>query len=362
MDDLRFPVVNNNVDFGINFLPPLDEEVKEESWLVWILRVKIYVTVAATILLSSYALYVRYANRSSVVYCTSKEEMGGKTILVTANPTGIGLEAALDLARRGARVILACSEIKEAQVMAASSDVFKNGGVILLRKLNISSLREVRKFAADFLKTERRLDALLLAVNLGGSDTKHVTDEGLELTMAANHFGHFLLVNLLLDILKASAPSRVVIMASSAHSLLTSVNPKDLNFETIVYGALRAYAQSMGCNLLMANNLAYMMQGSGVTVNSMCPGMIQSQPYIRGNGLLTKIYLILLNVATRTAEEGAQTLIHLAVSEDGAKHTGAFFIDCKERHMTPLGKNNGLAKKIWERCEEIVGLNQRKDK
>ncbi|XP_068238850.1 retinol dehydrogenase 12-like [Palaemon carinicauda] len=362
MDNQRFPVVNENVDFGVPFLPFPEEEAEVgEAWLVRIIWIIIYSIVTAAIWLFAYALYLRYANRSSVGYCNSKETVNGKTILITSKATGIGLEAARDLARRGARVILACGEIKEAQKMAASINSLETDGVILVRKLNTASLREVRNFAADFLKTERRLDVLILAASLGGSDTKIMTDEGLELTMATNHFGHFVLVNLLIGMLKSSSPSRVVVLASSAHSLLTSINPKDLNFKTIPYGGLKAYAQSMACNLLMANNLAHLLEGSGVIVNSMCPGMIKNQPYITGNGLVAKIYQIFLNVATRTTEEGAQTLIHLAVSEEVANHTGAFYIDCKERSMTNLGRNGGLAKKLWERCEEVVGFIHKND-
>lgn len=361
MDDLEFPRTLNEKYNENDSLPfTLEDSFSWEStksWLVWLAWIEVYLTVVVISLFTLYVIYLRHANRSSVIYCRSQNKMDGKTVLITANASGIGLEAALNLAERGARVILACKEVQKAQETAAAVQTnSSSGGLIVVKKLDTSCMSSITNFANEFLKTEKRLDVLMLTANIGGSNTKTITEDKLETTMATNHFGHFLLVNLLLVLLKSSAPSRVVIVATSAHYLLSSINPKDLNFNSIDYGAFRAYAQSMACNMLMTNNLAHLTKETGVVVNSMCPGVTASLPFLRGGGIIARLYLTLLSVASRTDEEGAQTLIHLAVSEEAGRSTGSFFTDCTERGLTQLGDNFGLAKKIWERCEEIVGL------
>ncbi|KAK8395134.1 hypothetical protein O3P69_006108 [Scylla paramamosain] len=188
------------------------------------------------------------------------------------------------------------------------------------------------------------------------SPSRTVTAEDLEVTLASNHLGHFLLVNLLLGLMVKSHPCRVIVKASSAHYLLSSINPKDLNLRRGRYRALAAYSLSQLCNVLMATNLAHLTAGTGVAVSSACPGIVWGEPYLCGQGVLARLCTAFLYCVARTPEEGAQTLVHAAVSRQGAELSGAFFTNCTETKLTGLAADAGLAKKVWEVSEGLVGL------
>lgn len=324
------------------------------GWMVWAATAGVAVM---TVLVMLYVVYLRYANRSSVRSCTTPEKLEGKTVVVTANENGgVGLAVARDLAGRGARVILAAPNLSKAQQEAASIAASTNNPQVTGLQLDTSCMASVTAFAELINATEKRLEVLVLAAGCGAPPCRTETAEGLEVTMATNHLGHFLLVNLLLGVMVKSCPSRVVVQASSAHYLLSSINPKDLNQHRGQYGALAAYSLSQLCNVLMTTNLAHLTAGTGVVVNSACPGLVWEERYLCGDGVLARLYTALLYCVARTPEEGAQTLIHAAVSHQGAKLSGAFFTNCTETKLTGLAADAGLAKKVWEVSEGLVGL------
>lgn len=300
--------------------------------------------------------YLRYANTRARP-CTAPDMMKGKTVLVTANDDGgVGEEVARDLAGRGARVMLATPTLARAERQAAAITAFTGNEEVKGLQLDTSSMASVKHFGKQFITTEKRLDVLVLAAGRGAPPNRTETEEGLEVTLATNHLGHFLLVNLLLGVLMTSSPSRVVVKASSAHYMLSSITPKDLNFKKGDYGALAAYALSQLCNTFMATNLTILTAGSGLVVNSACPGLVLSEPYLSPGGVMAWLYDVGLSFVGRTPEQGAQTLIHAAVSRQGASISGAFFTDCEETKLTGLAADAGLAKKVWEVSEGLVGL------
>ncbi|KAK4314287.1 hypothetical protein Pmani_014438 [Petrolisthes manimaculis] len=194
------------------------------------------------------------------------------------------------------------------------------------------------------------IDVLVLNAGIGGKNVRTLTSEGLETTMATNHFGHFLLTNLLLGLLKESAPSRIVVTASMAHTLLTSLNLK--------YWSLQAYAQSKLCNILFARYLAHLLKDTGVIVNSLCPGFVATEIFEKGEGFAVKLYGFLALYVGKTCEQGAQTIIQLAVAEETQNITGEFFENCQVSDgATNLAIDDGLAKKVWEASELLVGLD-----
>ncbi|XP_045103526.1 retinol dehydrogenase 11-like isoform X2 [Portunus trituberculatus] len=283
----------------------------------------------------------------------------GKTIIVTGASAGIGKEAARDFARRGARVIMACRNLQKASKVASDIEASTGSKSVVVRELDTSSLSSVRSFAARILAEERRLDVLVLNAGIGGPAERVLTSDNLELTMATNHFGHFLLANLLLGLLKDSQPSRVVVVASMAHNGVKTLDIENLNFKHEgSFKTMKAYSQTKACNILFARQLAAMLKDSGVVVNSLCPGLVLTEIFDKSNGLVLKYLLnFAANIAGKTPEQGAQTIIHLAVSEDTATISGEFFENCKVAKVaTDLVLDDGMAKKLWEASETLVGL------
>ncbi|XP_045620658.2 retinol dehydrogenase 12 [Procambarus clarkii] len=304
-------------------------------------------------------LAIRLVYRYQSGRCSSHRKLVGKTVIVTGASAGIGKEAARDLARRGARVILACRNINKAQKVA--DDIMRTTGnrKVVVRKLDTSDLASVRRFARGILATETALHVLVNNAGIYGMSEKKLTADGLELTMATNHFGHFLLTNTLLGLLKASAPSRVVNVSSMLHRLYTSLDPDDLNYEKKPYpGANGAYSNSKLANVLFTRELSRKIRSTGVTSNSVHPGVVLTDIMFKegANKILGYICACIIWLLAKDAELGAQTLIYLAVSEDVNGISGKYFVDCQESNTSDLAKDSGLAKKLWEVSEQLVKL------
>ena len=296
--------------------------------------------------------------------CTSKATMKGKTVIITGANTGIGKSTAIDLASRGARIIMACRSLERGQ--AALNDIVKQTGNndIILKHLDLSSFKSVRKFAEEIYSSEEKIDVLINNAGLVSTTERQVSKDGLELTMAVNHFGHFLLTNLLLDLLRRSAPSRIVVVSSRAYYSIaytkSHIKLDDLQFEKS-YNKWEAYGQSKLANILFTRELAKRLKGTGVTANSLHPGVIFTE---LGRYALSENVNKFLNfispVVMKTLEEGAQTTIHLAVSEDVANVTGKYFVDCEETKPAHTAEDDDGAKRLWELSEKIVQLSTQK--
>ena len=289
--------------------------------------------------------------------CTSKAKLHGKTVIITGANTGIGKETAFDLARRGARVIMACRNLEKAE-KSLKEIVQKSGNNnVVAKRLNLASLESIRDFAADINQNEPRLDVLINNAGVMAVQTFTKTEDGFETQMGVNHLGHFLLTNLLLDLLKRSAPSRVVVVSSLAHwfSTKTGLNFENMNGE-ISYDAYDAYGQSKLANILFTRELARRLEGTGVTANSLHPGAVATElgrhlPYFL-QVTVGPIYPFF----TKTSEQGAQTNIHLAVAEELNGVSGLYFADCKERIPAETAQDDQAAKKLWDVSAKLVGL------
>ncbi|CAH1239017.1 RDH14 [Branchiostoma lanceolatum] len=185
--------------------------------------------------------------------CLSHASLKDQTAIVTGANTGIGFEVAKDLARRGAKVILACRN--EARAEAAVAEIVKDTGNenVMTSKLDLASLSSVREFSQKIKEGETRLD--ILVNNAGICCPQSTTEDGFDTQLQVNHLGHFLLTHLLLDLLKTSAPSRVVVVASSVHKTSQGINFEDINYEKN-YVAFPVYAQSKLANILFTRELA----------------------------------------------------------------------------------------------------------
>lgn len=313
--------------------------------------------VAATTVGFVIVVKVVYTFRSGK--CRSEVKLVGKTVIVTGASAGIGKETARDLAERGARVILACRNLEKAQKVADDIINTTGNGQVLVRELDTSDLKSVKKFAKEILATEKRLDILVNNAGMSGPTTKKVTSDGLELTLATNHFGHFLLTNLLLGLLKSSTPSRVINVSSAAHYFCKELN-LDVNFEKRPYaGSLFVYSQSKLANNLFTLELSEKLKGTGVTTNCLHPGVVNTEIILKENKkFLNYIFAFFFWSMGKDEKLGAQTTIHLAVSEEVADVSGMYYTDCKITNPSNLASDTGLAKKLWELSEDLVGLSQ----
>ncbi|XP_068231303.1 retinol dehydrogenase 11-like [Palaemon carinicauda] len=303
------------------------------------------------------AVRVIYNRRSGV--CTSKKLLDGKTAIVTGSSAGIGKETASDLARRGARVILACRNVQKAQKVADDITGTTGNGQIFVKQLDTSDLASVRKFAKEIIDTEKELHILVNNAGIVAPSVKTLTSDGLELTMATNHFGHFLLTNMLLDLLKKSAPSGVVNVSSDGHFFGKNLVVDDLNYEKRPYPSTFAcFGQTKLPNVLFTVELAERMEGTGVTTNSLHSGAVNTEIFFKTNKITDYMFGFLFKLMAKDEALGAQTTIHLAVSEDVENISGEYFADCKIAKRSEQAKDRGLAKKLWEMSEMAVSLTQ----
>ncbi|XP_016364890.1 retinol dehydrogenase 13-like isoform X1 [Sinocyclocheilus rhinocerous] len=292
--------------------------------------------------------------------CKSRACLDGKTVVITGANTGIGMETAKDMARRGARVVMACRDLTRAENAAEYIRRFTGNGNVVIRHLNLASLYSVQEFVKEFIATEERLDIL---INNAGvmMCPKWITEDGFETQLAVNHLGHFLLTNLLLGMLKRSSPSRVVNLSSIAH-VDGKIEFDDLFFDKRPYSPLLSYRQSKLANVLFSRELARRMKGTGVSSYCLHPGVIQTE-LIRHILVRFPVLKIILSLPCillmKTPWQGAQTSIYCAVTEGLESKSGCYFSDCAEKDPAPEGKDDEVARRLWEESARLVGLNIR---
>ena len=207
--------------------------------------------------------------------CRSQARLDGKTVIITGANTGIGLETAVDMAKRNARVILACRSEERGE--RAAVEVRKRSGNdnAVFVQLDLASLDSVREFAAKILEEEPRIDILINNAGVMAVPERKLTKDGFEMQIGINHLGHFLLTNLLLDRIKEAPSARIVNVSSRAH-LRANLDLGDLNLEKS-YDAWTAYGNSKIANILFTRSLARRLKGTRVTTNSLHPGVIMTE-------------------------------------------------------------------------------------
>jgi NAD(P)-dependent dehydrogenase (short-subunit alcohol dehydrogenase family) len=274
--------------------------------------------------------------------------MHGKTVVVTGASSGIGAAAAVELARRGATVVPVGRDPKRTASLARQIGAEPVTA-------DFASMDEVRRLADLLLGRHKRIDVL---VNNAGlvSGRRTVTADGLELTMAVNHFAPFLLTSLLLDRLRASSPARVVTTASDAHRG-GLIDLSDLNGERR-WTAWSAYGNSKLANILFTRALARRLEGSGVVANCLHPGVIRTG-LARGAPLPIRAGWRVASVFFGSPRRGARTLVHLATAPEAGEVSGAYWVDSRPATPSVQAQDDDLAEDLWQASERLLGAGAR---
>jgi retinol dehydrogenase-14 len=279
--------------------------------------------------------------------------MAGKVVLVTGATGGIGKATAIGLATMGARVGITGRDLIRAEQASAEIRTASGNPAVDVFAADMSSQVEVRRLAGAVLDAYPRLDVLVN--NVGGFWAhRHPTADGLEHTFALNHLAPFLLTNLLVDLLRASAPARVVTVSSGAQAA-GRIDFDDLQGARR-YSGQRAYSQSKLANILFTNELARRLQGTGVTANSVHPGVVRTNFGSEDQAGFFRIVSPLVRRFLKTPTQGAWTPIYLASSPDVEGITGRFFASCKPKAANKAVDDEGVTARLWRDSADLVGL------
>jgi len=282
--------------------------------------------------------------------------MNGKTCIVTGANAGIGKATALGLAKMGAKVVMVCRSRERGEVALAEITRESGNDSVSLLLADLSSQTAIRNLAADFTATSPSLHVL---INNAGMIPKRrtVTEDGLETQFAVNHLAYFLLTNLLLDKLKASAPARIINVSSKVHER-ASIDFDNLQSERS-YRPTHVYAWTKLANVLFTYELARRLEGTGVTANCLHPGVVRTG-FGKNNSGYAKLIFQTFQVVARpwilSPEKGAATSIYLASSPEVEGVTGKYFVDCRETPSSPASYDEDSQRRLWEVSEEMCGL------
>ena len=277
--------------------------------------------------------------------------MRGKVVLITGATDGLGKYTALELARLGAVVVIVGRKpAKTSSVEAWLRQSSENPNVFHLLA-DLSDQTQLRRLAAEFRSRFERLDVLIN--NVGALFIRRqLSANGIEMTFALNHLSHFLLTHLLLDMLAASGPARIVNMSSIAH-YFPGMNLADLQGNRFYNGWL-AYGQSKLANLLFTYELACRLD-AGVTANALHPGYVATH-FACNNGPFYERFFNFAHLVAIPPEVGVRTLVYLASSPEVESVTGKFFIRCKPAATSRAARDLETAQRLWEVSQDMTGL------
>jgi retinol dehydrogenase 14 len=283
---------------------------------------------------------------------TAPGDMTGRVVVLTGASSGIGAAAAIELGRLGATVVPVGRSAERLAAVAAQIEA--TGGTAAAPQVaDLASLAEVRALAQRLLAAHAHIH--VLANNAGTIAARRpLTADGHGKTFAVNHLAPFLLTNLLLDRLRACAPARVVTTASAEH-LRGSIEPATLEQDERSWSPLRAYRNSKLANILFTRELARRLEGSGVAANCLHPGGVRTNlgrelpwPMRLGWKFVSRSFV--------APEQGAQTLLYLASAPEAGELSGDYFADCRPARVSAQANDTVLARELWQRSEQIVGL------
>ena len=274
-------------------------------------------------------------------------------MIITGANSGIGKETAVDLAKRGGKIYMACRDIKRGEDALREIKERSGSDNVHFLQLDLASLDSVREFSTKFHKLEKQLHILINNAGIMACP-EGKTKDGFEMQIGTNHIGHFLLTNLLLDLLKAAAPSRIVVVSSIGHKW-TKFNKENF-LSKISYNAYNAYFHSKLANNLFTHELAKKLQGTSMTANCLHPGIILTEldRFLPFATLTRKYTEWFAKLIFNTPDEGAQTSIYVAVDPDLNEVSGKYFVDCEMANASAESTNDELAEWLWKKSEQLV--------
>jgi NAD(P)-dependent dehydrogenase (short-subunit alcohol dehydrogenase family) len=279
-------------------------------------------------------------------------DLAGKTIVITGATSGIGLHAAEALWRRGAALVLIGRDPVKGEAVLRRLTALRGDAEPALLCADLSRLAELRRVAGEIERLAPRIDVLVN--NAGAIFTRFgETADGFERTFALNHMAYFRLSQLLLERLRASAPSRIVNVASQAH------RGAILDFSDLQnrrsYSGWRSYQRSKLANILFTRALARRLEGSGVATNCLHPGFVASR-FGDNNGTLFRLAFGIAKRFAITPTQAAETIIHLATTTVGGENAGAYFIECRRAEPSAAARDDAAAERLWAESERLVGV------
>lgn len=290
------------------------------------------------------------------------------TVIVTGATSGIGKETARVLALRGAKVIIPSRTLESGMKLKESLLEQNPNAKFQVEEMDLSSLDSVDSFARSFKSSNKHLNVLINNAGIMACPFQ-LSKDGIELQFATNHMGHFLLTNLLLEKMKATAKEtgiqgRIVNVSSSAHRRGdgSSFHIDKINDQSR-YKPFNAYAQSKLANILHANELSRRLkeEGANVTANSLHPGVIATNiiRYINLNEIVATFLFTLAKPFTKTIPQGAATNCYVAVHPNITDVTGKFFVDCNIATPSIRARDEALGRRLWNFSEDLIQRNRR---
>jgi NAD(P)-dependent dehydrogenase (short-subunit alcohol dehydrogenase family) len=278
-------------------------------------------------------------------------DMKDKRVIITGPTSGIGKEIAMGLGALGADLVLGCRDVARGRQVA--DEIARRTGAkdIAVMRVDTSSQQSIREFAQKYRTDYPRLDVLINNAGMNrGTQPRANSADGIELTFATNVLGYHFMVKQFLDLLKASAPARIVNVAST---FAGDLDLDDLQFQRRPFDSIKAYSQSKACDRMLTWALARRLEGSGVTANAMAPGLIADTGLYRHAP--PELVMRLRQRSERTVAQGADTAVWLASSPQVEGVNGKFF---EERQVVSCEfRNKKNEEKLWEICERLVGAS-----
>lgn len=306
-----------------------------------------------------------FGSGSTAEQVTAGVDATGLTVIVTGGASGIGLETSRVFALRGAHVIIAARNTEAASVVRKKIIEENPKAHIDVLKLDLSSLKSVRAFADQF--NSMNLPLNILINNAGVMFCPFgLSEDGVEMQFATNHLGHFLLTNLLLDNMKATAKStgiegRIVNLSSVAH---LHTYPKGIEFDKLndekTYDDKMAYGQSKLANILHAKELSRRLKegGANITINCVHPGLIMTN-LMRHSFFLMRVLQFATYILWKSVPQGAATTCYVGLNPQLKGVTGQYFADCNVEKTSRFARNDALAKQLWEFSEKLIKFSSK---
>lgn len=320
-------------------------------------------------------------SRKSLIKAEARDlakNLKGKVYIVTGANSGVGLETTRQLVKQGGHVVMACRRFEAAEKEAKSFEGLKGSYDVI--RMDLSNLQSIRDFVKEFKSKYDRLDGLDCNAGLVVMDNEvHRTKDGLERTIGVSYFGHFLLTELLLDVLKKTHDSRIVILSSVVHAGSKrnryDMHFEDLNYESRKFNNFAAYGEAKVANVLYALELSTRLKNTNVSSFSVHPGWARSN-FGSGGGAMMKVANVLMKpfmpFISDSSEDASQTSLHCLLSDDAPKYSGDYFSqssilyrerECRKggwpmKSPNPNARDINKAKKLVEMSYGIVGLNK----